>query len=273
MSELDLNSKQWCELVFEGKNQEFGAYQLRQESTSRHNKAMIIVALLAVLIIALPTLIRFITPEKTEDEVMTEVSVLTKLPPPEVKNNDVIKKVEAAPPPPLKSTIKFTAPKIVKDEDAGDEDVKTQDEVINAKAGVSTADVVGNDDINGADIQDLKEIALDTPVEVEEAPMEFVEQMPQFPGGDKALLKFINDNLKYPTIAAENGSQGVVYVSFVVSKSGVVQNVGILQGRERSLDEEAMRVVKLMPAWIPGKQNGNNVAVIYKLPVRFKLAN
>lgn len=211
MSDLDLNSKQWCELVFDGKNTEFGAFQMRQESTSRHNKAMIIVAILVVLIITLPALFRYIAPKKQEEVKMTEVTQLTKLPPPEVKNNDVIKKVDAPPPPPLKSSIKFTAPKIVKDEEADREDVKTQEEIISAKVAVSVADVKGNDDLFGTDIQDLKEIAIDTPQEeVQETVFQTVEQMPSFPGGMQALNKYLKDNLRYPTIAAENGVSGRV---------------------------------------------------------------
>ena len=272
MSDLDLNSKQWCELVFDGKNTEFGAFQMRQESTSRHNKAMIIVAILVVLIITLPALFRYIAPKKQEEVKMTEVTQLTKLPPPEVKNNDVIKKVDAPPPPPLKSSIKFTAPKIVKDEDADREDVKTQEEIISAKVAVSVADVKGNDDLFGTDIQDLKEIAIDTPQEeVQETVFQTVEQMPSFPGGMQALNKYLKDNLRYPTIAAENGVSGRVVLRFVVSKSGKIENVEVLGPVDRALDEEAVRVVKSMPAWVPGKQNGNAVAVYYTLPVTFVL--
>lgn len=267
-----MNSKQWCELVFDGKNTEFGAFQMRQESTSRHNKAMIIVAILVVLIITMPALFRMIAPKKQEEVKMTEVTQLTKLPPPEVKNNDVIKKVDAPPPPPLKSTIKFTAPKIVKDEEADQEDVKTQDEIINAKAGISVADVKGNDDMFGADIQDLKEIAIDTPQEVkEEAPLVAVEQMPSFPGGPQALKKFLKDNLRYPAIAAENGVSGRVVLRFVVSKTGKIDNIEVVGPVDRALDEEAVRVVKAMPDWVPGKQNGHSVAVYYNLPVSFVL--
>ena len=267
-----MNSKQWCELVFDGKNTEFGAFQMRQESTSRHNKAMIIVAILVVLIITLPALFRYIAPKKQEEVKMTEVTQLTKLPPPEVKNNDVIKKVDAPPPPPLKSSIKFTAPKIVKDEGADREDVKTQEEIISAKVAVSVADVKGNDDLFGTDIQDLKEIAIDTPQEeVQETVFQTVEQMPSFPGGMQALNKYLKDNLRYPTIAAENGVSGRVVLRFVVSKSGKIENVEVLGPVDRALDEEAVRVVKSMPAWVPGKQNGNAVAVYYTLPVTFVL--
>lgn len=267
-----MNSKQWCELVFDGKNTEFGAFQMRQESTSRHNKAMIIVAILVVLIITLPALFRYIAPKQQDREVITEVTKLTKLPPPEVKNNDVIKKADAPPPPPLKSSIKFTAPKIVKDEEADREDVKTQEEIISSKVAVSVADVKGNDDLFGTDIQDLKEIAIDTPQEeVQETVFQTVEQMPSFPGGMQALNKYLKDNLRYPTIAAENGVSGRVVLRFVVSKSGKIENVEVLGPVDRALDEEAVRVVKSMPAWVPGKQNGNAVAVYYTLPVTFVL--
>ena len=272
MNNIDLNSKQWCELVFDGKNTEFGAFQMRQESTSRHNKAMIIVAILVVLIITLPALFRYIAPKKQEEVKMTEVTQLTKLPPPEVKNNDVIKKVDAPPPPPLKSSIKFTAPKIVKDEDADREDVKTQEEIISAKVAVSVADVKGNDEIHGQDIADLRKVAQEKPKEEVEEIFTVAEQMPQFPGGPAALQEFLAKNLRYPPIAAENGISGTVVVRFAVWKAGSIRNIEVLSPVDRSLDEEAVRVIKSMPNWIPGKQNGNSVSVYFVAPVKFQLA-
>ena len=95
--------------------------------------------------------------------------------------------------------------------------------------------------------------------------------MPSFPGGMQALNKYLKDNLRYPTIAAENGVSGRVVLRFVVSKSGKIENVEVLGPVDRALDEEAVRVVKSMPAWVPGKQNGNAVAVYYTLPVPFVL--
>lgn len=272
MSNLDLNSKQWCELVFDGKNKEFGAFAMRSDSAARHNKAMLLVTILAIIIICLPTLIRFVTPKKTVEKV-TEVTTLTNLEQAEVKNNDEIKKLDAPPPPPLKSSIKFTAPVIKKDEEvAEEEEIKTQDELTNSKMAISIADVKGNDDINGQDIADLREVAMDEPVEeVQETPFVAVEQMPQFPGGEAAMQEFLAKNIKYPAIAAENGIEGVVVVRFVVSKTGDIQDVEVLAPVDRALDDEAKRVIKSMPKWIPGKQNGNNVAVYFTAPIRFKL--
>ena len=271
MSNLDLNSKQWCELVFDGKNKEFGAFAMRSDSAARHNKAMLLVTLLAIIILCLPTLIRFVTPKKTVEKV-TEVTTLTDLKQAEVKNEE-IKKIDAPPPPPLKSSIKFTAPVIKKDEEvAEEEEIKTQDELTNSKVAISIADVTGNDEINGQDIADLREVAMDEPVEEEpDTPFVAVEQMPQFPGGEAAMQEYLAKNIKYPAIAAENGIEGVVVVRFVVSKTGEIQDVEVLAPVDRALDDEAKRVIRSMPKWIPGKQNGNNVAVYFTAPIRFKL--
>lgn len=269
MAKLDLTSKEWCELVFEGRNKDYGAYDMRQNSPKRFNTAMLIVLAAALLVFTLPVLIRIVAP-KQEKEVMTEVTTLSQLPEAEVKNNDEIKRVEALPPPPLKSSIKFTAPVIKKDTEVRDEDeIKSQEEITNAKVAISIADVKGNDELNGKDIADVKEVAKEAPVE--DVPYTAVEQMPQFPGGESQLMSFISKNLKYPVIAQENGIQGRVILRFVVSKTGDIGNVQVLRGIDPSCDKEAMRVIKMMPRWIPGKQNGNSVSVFFTVPVLFKL--
>ena len=98
-----------------------------------------------------------------------------------------------------------------------------------------------------------------------------VEKMPGFPGGDAALLRYISKNIKYPAIASENGIQGKVFVEFVVNKDGQIVDVKVLKGVDRSLDEEAVRVVKNMPAWTPGEQQGKKVRVSYRIPIAFTL--
>ncbi len=98
-----------------------------------------------------------------------------------------------------------------------------------------------------------------------------VEKMPSFPGGDAALMKYLRKNVKFPAIAQENGIQGRVYVEFVVNKDGQIVDVKILKGVDRSLDEEAVRVVKNMPPWTPGEQRGKAVRVSYRLPINFTL--
>jgi protein TonB len=100
---------------------------------------------------------------------------------------------------------------------------------------------------------------------------EVIEQMPQFPGGEQALLKYLSTNIKYPIIAQENGVQGKVIVRFVVNKSGEVENAVVLKAVDESLDAEALRVVNSLPDWIPGEQKGEKVSVYYTLPISFKL--
>jgi len=98
-----------------------------------------------------------------------------------------------------------------------------------------------------------------------------VEVMPQFPGGQIAMLKYIMENIKYPKQIMEEGIQGRVTVSFIVEKDGRVSNVRLLRSVQSALDKEAIRVVKSMPKWTPGKQNGKPVRVRFNLPVMFKL--
>lgn len=268
MAKLDLTSEKWCELVFEGRNKDYGAYDLRRNSALRHNKAMIIITVLAVACFTVPALIKAVIPQREIKEIMTEVTTLSQLPPPEVKS-EAIKKVNAAPPPPLKSTIKFTAPVIKKDEEVREEDeIKTQEEVTNAKVAISVADVKGNDEENGADIADLKEIAQDDP----DVPFQVVEQMPVFPGGEKAMMKFINKQIKYPVLAMENGIEGRVILRFVVLPNGEIGEINILRSVDDSCDKEAIRVIRSMPKWIPGKQNGMAVSVYFTLPIAFQLS-
>lgn len=270
MAKIDLTSKEWCELVFEGKNKSYGAYDLRQSSPKRHNISVAIVIVVALVLFSLPALIQLVTP-KEEEEAMVEVTTLSKLPEAEVKKNEELKKIDVPPPPPLKSSIKFTPPVIKKDSEVKEEDeIKSQDEILNTKVNISIADVKGNDEVHGKDISDFREV-ISEPVEKEEKPYNSVEQMPQFPGGDVELMKYIRDNLKYPIIAQENGIQGRVVVRFVVSKTGEIKDVKVLRGVDASCDKEAARVISSMPRWIPGKQNGNSVAVYYTVPVVFKL--
>jgi TonB family protein len=99
----------------------------------------------------------------------------------------------------------------------------------------------------------------------------FVEMMPQFPGGQQALISYITRNLRYPRSVQENKMQGVVIVRFVVDEEGVVDNIEVLRSVSSDLDNEAVRVVGSLPNWIPGKLNGAKVSVYYTLPIRFKI--
>jgi protein TonB len=139
MAKIDLTSAEWCDLIFEDKNKAYGAYAMRKESAKRHNWAMGIVLVVALVGFTLPRLIELAIPERKEE--MTEVTSFAQLEEPEIKQEQV-KPVEALPPPPLKSSIKFTAPVIKKDEEVREEDeLKSQDELTQTKVAISIADV------------------------------------------------------------------------------------------------------------------------------------
>ncbi|MDP4238975.1 MAG: energy transducer TonB [Bacteroidota bacterium] len=267
MAKIDLTSREWIELIFQGKNKEYGAYKMRSESDKRHNVAMIIITVVALVGFSVPKLIEMVKPKQREINV--EVTQLSQLAKAEVKN-DVKKPLEAAAPPPdLKSSVKFTAPVIKKDEEVSDQNqIKSQEELTNAHAVISLADVKGSEK-GTVDIADVKQNV--TQVVEEEKVYTVIEQMPQFPGGESELLSYIGKNLKYPVIAQENGIQGKVIVRFVVTKNGSVDKVEVVRQLDPACDKEAIRVIRSLPKFIPGKQNGVNVSVWYTLPITFKL--
>lgn len=100
---------------------------------------------------------------------------------------------------------------------------------------------------------------------------DIVEQMPEFPGGAAALMQWLSNNVKYPAIAEENGIQGRVLCQFTVEKDGSINDVLVMRSVDPSLDKEAIRVLKQMPKWVPGKQKGEPVRVKYTVPVQFRL--
>lgn len=119
---------------------------------------------------------------------------------------------------------------------------------------------------------DFIDIVSDEEEEIDETVVfQIVEKMPSFPGGEAAMMKYLSDNIEYPTIAQENGIQGRVYVNFVVGRSGAISNIKVVRGVDPALDQEAVRVVKAMPKWNPGEQRGKAVNVSFMLPINFVL--
>lgn len=276
MSKIDLISSDWVDLVFEGRNKAYGAYRLRKSTTKRNILAMVAVVLLLIVAFIILTVKNFVDEQRAK-VAMTQVAELTNYDQPKKKAEVKQKKVEVEPErvvERVKSSIKFTAPVIKKDEEVKpDEELKTQDELMSTKTAIGTFDVKGNDDANGEVLKAKEVIAEPEPPKHEEENKVFdiVEQQPMFPGGQTALMKYLSEHTKYPVVAQENGVQGRVTVQFVVEKDGSISDVHVLRGVDPSLDKEAVRVVKSMPRWTPGKQNGINVRVNYRVPVLFRL--
>lgn len=276
MSKIDLISGEWTELVFAGRNQAYGAYKLRQGTGKRNVISIIAVVCLIIACQIGLTIKKAADAEAAKRAAMNQAVELSKLEQPkkaEVKQKQIKvepeKVVEQ-----VKSSIKFTAPVIKKDSEVRPEDeLKTQDQIMETKTAIGSFDVKGNDDVNGEVLKAKEVIAQPEPPKHEEESKVFdvVEQMPSFPGGNGALLEYLASHVKYPVVAQENGVQGRVIVSFVVEKDGSITDVRVVRSVDPSLDREAARVVSSMPRWTPGKQNGSAVRVKYNVPVMFKL--
>ncbi len=277
--DVDLSSREWRDLIFEGKNKEFGAYQMRATSDRRHNKAMIsvviaIAALLAIVfgvksfktevqdLIADASQELLSAPAAMEEENKEEEEVVYVEPEQEViQEQDVL------------AEQKMTEFLVTNEET---EDIKTIEERKEDESAIGSQNVESDNTDLRAESLPQNAIVVEEPVKVEKKEEEVfraVEQMPSYPGGDAALYKAINDNLHYPPMAAENNIQGQVVVQFVVQKDGTVGKVVVARGVDPDLDKEAIRVVKKLGKFTPGRNNGVPVAVWYTLPIRFKLAN
>ena len=276
MSKIDLISNEWTDLVFEGRNQAYGAYKLRKGTAKRNVWALIIVGLAAALLyLGLQLQKMAEANKKVENTQAVELAKLnTEKKEAKVEKKEIIKQEPEKVVEQVKSSVKFTAPIIKKDSEVKEEDEIKLDEVQKSDKAVGAFTVEGNDEVGGAVLKAKEDIAATEPPKhvVEETKIFItVEQMPMYPGGDGALLGYLRDNIHYPTVAAENGVQGRVVVGFVVERDGSITDVKILRGVDPSLDREAMRVVKSMPKWTPGKQNGSAVRVKYQVPVSFRL--
>lgn len=280
MAQIDLTRNGWCDLIFEGRNKEYGAYKLRTQTGKRNLKAIITIAILAALCIILFYIkagYDAYQAAHAKNENVTEISALNQ---PKKKEAKVERKVQVEEKKEVvkevKSSIKFTAPVIKKDADVKpEEEMKTQDQIMQTNTAIGALDVKGNSDqgeiLKVTQRVETEPVKAEPKPEVENKVFDVVEQMPSFPGGPSALMQYLSSNIKYPVVAQENGVQGRVVVSFVVERDGSITDVQVARSVDPSLDREAQRVVRNMPRWIPGKQSGQAVRVKYNVPVAFRL--
>lgn len=281
--DVDLSSKEWRDLIFEGKNKDFGAYKLRQGSESRHNKAFfyVLIGLVAVCLLIFGYMkYEAYKTQKAEEEAKAKLEQQQKLAQMEAEkeeeNEEEVEQIEieeVKPEAPQLATQLMTE-LLLTDTPKEDNEIKANEDIQKDNSVMSTFTQAGSDDINLIK-EHKEEVVQEKPREEKKKEEVFthVEQMPKFPGGDAELYKFISNNLNYPAMAIENNVQGRVVVQFVVTKDGSIGNVKVVRSVDRDLDNEAIRVCKKLPKFIPGKQNGQPVNVWYTLPVTFKLQN
>ena len=275
MAKIDLIDNGWVDLVFEGKNHSYGAYQLRKNTGKRNMMAILVMFAIGVAIAAFVA-IKGVVENAMKQDVAIEADVeLAKLAEKkeakvEKKEEPKIEKVEVEK---VKSSVKFVPPVIKKDSEVKpEEELKSQEELNKTNTAIGAFDVKGNDEAAGEVLKAKEVIAQPEPPKEEETKVfDVVEQMPSFPGGPSALMQYLSSNIKYPVVAEENGVQGRVVCTFVVERDGSITDVRVIRSVDPSLDKEAVRVVKSMPKWIPGKQNGSAVRVKYTVPVTFRL--
>ena len=281
MAKIDLYDPKWVDMVFAGKNKEYGAYQLRKGTSGRNIKALLILVIAAALVGGFLAWKVIEQKQAEEQQAYMEAMKLAELQQQakkeEKKKEPVKPKIEPKKEIPVaRETQKFTAPVIKKDELVKEENQVKQMDKLDEKVAVGTENKEGVKDRTVEAVRSEIAVAAPPPPpapkpEVATKVFDVVEEMPSFPGGQGALMQYLASNIKYPVVAQENGVQGRVIVSFVVERDGSISDVKVARSVDPSLDREAQRVVKSMPRWSPGKQNGSTVRVKYTVPVVFRL--
>lgn len=281
--DVDLSSREWTDLIFDGKNKDFGAYVIRTGSAKRHNLAMLSVIVVIIAVVGISLMVNALQREEADmtiantQEDVAAVVVDQPEEEEEIEEEQAYEEPEPEPeviPEEVLNTIQNTEIII-----ANSEDVKEEDKVKDLSELQQTETAFGNQtfDQGTDDVSVIREHKEEIVVEEKkpepEQIFQAVEEPPSFPGGEQAMYAFLKQNLRYPEMAAQNNIQGRVTVQFVVEKDGTISNVKVVRGKDPDLDKEAVRVVKSMPKFIPGRMNGQSVRVFYTLPVNFKLAN
>ena len=263
---LDLLGKQWLDIVFEGRNKSYGAYELRKDSTKTTTRALLIGAVVFAIAVATPKIAEFIGNATANDEAVLDTKITTvKLPPKEEKPKENLP--PPPPPPPKVDQVKFVKPVVAKTNEVTEEPPKIEE--IKDKN-------LGKENIKGDPDAEL------TVEPVGNGPKDVVEEVdnniyntagievkPDFPGGIEKFYNYVGKNYQVPE---EEGLKGKVFVSFVVEKDGSLTDIKVIRDIGYGTGKEAIRVLKNCPRWNPGEQNGKKVRVLYSLPINIQSA-
>jgi periplasmic protein TonB len=272
MEKTNIFAADWCEIVFENRNRAYGAYLLRQLSSNRHMKAILLMFAFILPAIFYTHLhsVKGHSGRIPTDEIMKPGIINVEPIKPPVIPKDLSKPL----PPKVAPSIRFVLPRFVDDRLVQEEKLVSIDVILDSKKAISDIDVKGNVDVGGTVLHSAEIPAQQAAIAEENAAVRtYVDEMPVYPGGETALMKYIKDNLVYPQTALEAGAQGTVYLTFVVGLRGEITDIKVMRGIGFGCNEEALRVIRNMPPWIVGRQNGHPVRVQFNLPVTFKIAN
>lgn len=267
MSEKTLNMTDITDIIFANKNKEYGAYVLRKLYNKYVTLSTIFGTIFFVLCLTGPMIVKSLSPKETVSKKKVITLDYTQLQePPSLDKAAPPPTVDV--PPPLKSTIAFLPPVVKPDEQVSNDVVPTVEDLKKVDPGAKTQE--GQE--GGVDYS-----LIETQEKIVEAPKEeaqvftYVEEMPTFPGGEDAFYSYVGKQIQYPEIAKRAGVEGKVYIQFVVRTDGKVTDVTVAKGIGAGCDEEAVRVVRSMPNWKPGRQNGHPVNVKISVPIVYKL--
>ena len=260
---LDLLNNHWLEIVFEGRNKSYGAYDLRKSVTKNTTRAFIIGTVIFVILVSIPTIMRMI-PDKTDETTLDEKITAVKLPPKKEKPKENLP--PPPPPPPKVDQVKFVKPVVAKADEVVEEIAVIKD--IKDKN-------IGKETIKGDPDAELTVEPVGTGVAavVEEDNTVYntagIEVKPDFPGGMDKFNAFVAKNYQAPE---EEGLKGKVYVTFVVEKDGSLTDIKVLRDIGYGTGKEAIRVLNKCPKWTPGEQNGKKVRCTFSLPISIQSA-
>ncbi|RTZ01553.1 energy transducer TonB [Flavobacterium sp. RSP49] len=263
---LDIFKNQWLDIVFEGRNKSYGAYELRKENNKTSVRALIVGSILFSLAVSAP-LIASLLPDTSDVEENRDIKITAvKLPPKQEKPKENIP--PPPPPPPKVDQVKFVKPVVAKAEEVTEEPPKIV-EIKDKKLGAVT--IKGDPDA----VLTVEPVGTGTAAVVEEVDNQIyntagIEVKPDFPGGINKFYKYVGDNYQTPE---EDGLNGKVYVTFVVEKDGSLTDIKVIRDIGYGTGKEAIRVLKKSPRWTPGEQNGKKVRVLYSLPITIQTAN
>jgi protein TonB len=264
---MNVTSDYRNEVVFADRNKAYGAYQLRKTYNRFYSLSLLITVGMAIVGFGVPKLVSMFKAqmEKVEN---VDIQLTDMEPPPVDKNEPEPPPPPPPPPPPAQEMVKFIPPVVVDEPIV--EEVVTQEELKETQAGEKTQEGTGDDVVIIPD-EGTGDQVIDQPKEVE--PFISVEQVPEFVGGEGAMMKFIAENLEYPQAAKDNSIEGRVHLKFTVTADGSIKDIVVLNKDKLGYgcEQAAIAVIQKMPKWKPGRQNGQPVPVYFNIPIRFRL--
>lgn len=267
------------DIVFEGRNKEYGAYELRQINY-RYALISLAIAISTYILVVLLSQVEFKLSQKNKEEIDVSVKTTQVELPEELPDIEAPPPPPPPPPPPEAPQIKFVEMVVKKDEEVADKDIATKKELEDENKAIGFENKEGEGKAKPVIIEPEPPKTGTGPAPAPKPKEEkadddkihdFSEQNAEFPGGPAAMAQFIQKNLKYPEIALENQIEGTVVVEFVVEKDGSISNIKVLKDIGGGCGNEAMRIIKMMPKWTPGKQGDMPVRVKMRAPIKFKI--